>query len=200
MTRFCSATIANQPFSQKDKAFTLLSRLYMVNSTRAGKDTLLSLTPDFAASLRLALTGGDTQQSFGVPSTEPFDEKIDISFLDHYAQSQWESILHYVVNSVGEGLGNDDGPSFDVRSLLESGNLVERRGRFLTITQAGFSFLLQEVNAQVWNILILFVKNQESDQVSSNSRVAGSVEYANIMYRCWALKFFPFFSCWGVSS
>lgn len=172
----------------------------MVTSTRAGKDTLLSLTPDFAASLRIALTGGDTQQSFGVPSTDQVDKAIDIPFLDRYAQSQWESILHYVVNSVGEGLYSDDGPSFDVRSLLEAGSLVEKRGRGLTITQAGFSFLLQEVNAQVWNILILFVKHQESDQVSSNSCRNRWISYINVKESCLALKFSPFFSCWVASN
>lgn len=140
----------------------------MVTSTNATKETpqCLSLSQNFAASLRIALTGGDIKQSFGVPSTDLVNEKIDLPFLDNYAQSQWESILHYVVNSVGEGMNSEDGPSLDVRALLEAGNLVEKKGRNLAITQTGFSFLLQEVNAQVWTILILFVEHQKADQVS----------------------------------
>lgn len=155
----------------------------MVTSINATKDTpqCLSLSQNFAASLRIALTGGDTKQTFGVPSTEPVDEKVDVSFLDDYAQSQWESILHYVVNSVGEGMNSEDGPSSDVRTLLEAGHLVEKRGRSLAITQAGFSFLLQEVNAQVWTILILFVENQKADNVSSNSYLGHIIEHGMLM-------------------
>lgn len=150
---------------EKERALGLLSRLHMVTSIGATKETpqCLVLSQNFAASLRIALTGGDTKQSFGIMSTEPVDEKIDKAFLDAYAQSRWESILHYVVNSVGESIGSEDGPSLDVRNLLEAGQLVKKRGRVVEITTSGFTFLLQEVNAQVWTLLILFVKHQEAE-------------------------------------
>lgn len=140
----------------------------MVTSISATKETpqCLVLSQNFAASLRIALTGGDIKQSFGIMSTEPVGEKIDIPFLDDYAQKQWESILHYVVNSVGDSIGSQDGPSLDVRNLLEAGELVKKSGRAVEITTSGFTFLLQEVNAQVWTLLILFVKHQEADNVS----------------------------------
>jgi len=90
-------------------------------------------------------------------------EEVDLSFLDDYARSQWEGILHYVVNSVGEGMRSEGrGPTSAVKELLEAGKLVTK-GRHSGggITQAGFSFLLQEVNAQVWTLLLLWIENAE---------------------------------------
>lgn len=90
-------------------------------------------------------------------------EEVDLGFLDEYARDQWEGILHYVVNSVGDTKRQEgDGPTAPVRELLESGKLVTK-GRHSNggITQAGFSFLLQEVNAQVWTLLLLWIKNAE---------------------------------------
>lgn len=49
-----------------------------------------------------------------------------------------------------------------VTTLLEMGRLVEKRGRRVEITQDGFAFILQEVNAQVWTILILYLQNAEA--------------------------------------
>jgi len=119
------------------------------------------LTKNFGTSLRFALTGGGEHNSFGVPSD--FTGSIDLNELDEYARKQWEGILHYVVNSVGEGMRSDgQGPTSRVKDLLEAGRLVTR-GRHSGggITQAGFSFLLQEVNAQVWTLLILWIENAE---------------------------------------
>jgi transcription initiation factor TFIIH subunit 4 len=130
-----------------------------------GKDgpQVMTLTENFAFSLRLALTGGGDHQSFGVPSSDQITGDIDNKFLDEYARAQWEGILHYVVNSVGEGMRQEgQGPTTAVKQLLEAGNLVTR-GRHSGggITQAGFTFLLQEVNAQVWALLLLWIENAE---------------------------------------
>jgi transcription initiation factor TFIIH subunit 4 len=126
----------------------------------------VALTKNFRASLRLALTGGGEHQSFGVPSNDSAAVGVDGAFLDEYARVQWEGILHYVVNSVGEFMrnGGDGGPTASVKQLLEAGKLVTK-GRHSGggITQAGFSFLLQEVNAQVWTLLLLWIEN--ADQV-----------------------------------
>ena len=147
---------------QKDEALTLLQRLHILTLTPASKDNpqTLSLTKNFGTSLRLALTGGGDHQSFGVPSNGSIAEDVDLEFLDEYARRQWEGILHYVVNSVGEGMGQTgQGPTLEVKQLLEVGNLVTRGRHAGGITQAGFSFLLQEVNAQVWSLLVLWLDN-----------------------------------------
>lgn len=88
---------------------------------------------------------------------------MDLPFLDNYARDQWEGILHYVVSSVGEGARQTgQGPTDSVKQLLEAGKLVTK-GRHSGggITKAGFSFLLQEVNAQVWTLLLLWIENAE---------------------------------------
>lgn len=144
----------------------MLSRLHIATATAASREEApaLTLTTNFAASLRLALTGAGDHQSFGVPSSESAIEGVDTTFLDKYARAQWEGILHYVVNSVSEGMhGGGEGPTANVKQLLETGRLVDRRSRHsgIGITQAGFSFLLQEVNAQVWTLLLLWIENAE---------------------------------------
>lgn len=57
--------------------------------------------------------------------------------------------------------------SHGVRTLLQLGGLVEARGKKVEITQDGFAFILQEVNAQVWTVLILYLENAESVCVDS---------------------------------
>lgn len=132
---------------------------------------MVSLTKNFGASLRLALTGGGDHQSFGVPSGDGESEGIDLAFLDGFARTQWDGILHYVVNSVGEGMrGEDHGPAMSVKQLLEAGKLVTRgRHSGAGVTQTGFAFLLQEVNAQVWTLLLLWIEN--ADQVWTSSKL-----------------------------
>lgn len=138
----------------------------MTPTTNREEPPALTLTPNFATSLRLALTGGGDHQSFGVPSSDAAQDGIDIEFLDDYARSQWEGILHYVVNSGVDGMQQGSAyPEANVRQLLELGRLVDaKKGRNpgMGITQAGFTFLLQEVNAQVWTLLLLWIENAES--------------------------------------
>ena len=141
----------------------MLRTLHMVTIT-AGKDSpqVVALTPNFSSSLRLALTGGGDHQSFGVPSSDQATGDVDTRLLDDYARAQWEGILHYVVNSVGVAAQHEaQGPTAAVKQLLEAGNLVTRGRHHGGITQAGFSFLLQEVNAQVWTLLLLWIENAE---------------------------------------
>lgn len=52
--------------------------------------------------------------------------------------------------------------SVGVKKLLQLGGLVEVKGRRVDITQDGFAFILQEVNAQVWTMLILYLENAET--------------------------------------
>lgn len=115
---------------------------------------------NFKTSLRLALTGGGTHNSFGVPSTLAVPMEIDIVFLDRYARRKWEDILHFIVSSVGyKSVGENSGPNKGVKELLIAGRLVDRRPNgTVGITQTGFTFLLQEANAQVWTLLLLWLE------------------------------------------
>ncbi|KAI9844791.1 MAG: RNA polymerase II transcription factor B 52 kDa subunit [Thelocarpon superellum] len=147
---------------EKDRALSLLFRLHILAvASESGQPQALKLTNAFATSLRLALTGGGNHQSFGVPCDAPDKHHVDVNYLDSFARSQWEGILHYMVGSIGLS-GGGEGPSQGVTKLLELGGLVEIRSRSVEITKEGFSFLLQEVNAQVWTLLIFYLENAEA--------------------------------------
>ena len=120
--------------------------------------------------MQLALTGGGTHNSFGVPSDVSEDDYVTIPELDELARRQWEGVLGYMVGSTGIDLVNDGIElSPGVQHLLKQGRLVEMRGRRVEITQDGFAFLLQEVNAQVWTMLILYLQNAETVRYPVNS-------------------------------
>lgn len=167
---------------QRDQAVSILRRLHIVgisSVTREKPHQEITLTTNFRTSLRLALEGGGDHQSFGVPSSQPVPDHVDIAFLDRYARRKWEDILHYVVNSVsigesfdgaGHGGGDKSGPRSSVKDLLVAGRLVERHTSGISITQAGFTFLLQEANAQVWTLLLQWL---EAADVANKRHSAG---------------------------
>ncbi|KAI1871218.1 hypothetical protein JX265_001065 [Neoarthrinium moseri] len=159
---------------QKDQALSILRALHIITSIPASKDAqpAMALTTNFKNSLRLALEGGGDHNSFGVPSNMPVSEDLDIPFLDKYARKKWDDILHFVVNSVGITDGSrmsgetSNGPKGSVKELLIGGRLVERKSPTsptIHITQAGFTFLLQEANAQVWTLLLLWLEAAEAN-------------------------------------
>lgn len=121
------------------------------------------VTNPFASSLRQALTGSEDTQSFGVFSQIPNERKISIHDLDEYGRRQWEGVLGYMVGTSAL-TGNRDmvNLSKGVKQLLQAGNLVEIRGGRVDITKDGFGFVLQDVNTQVWHIMILYVESAHS--------------------------------------
>jgi transcription initiation factor TFIIH subunit 4 len=62
------------------------------------------------------------QQSFGLPCSAPDKHAVDIGYLDHYATTQWEAILHYMV-----GTSLTKKPSRGVLNLLERSKLMQSR-------------------------------------------------------------------------
>ncbi|KAK4110853.1 transcription factor Tfb2 [Canariomyces notabilis] len=190
---------------QRDRALSILRSLHIIQITPPGKDKPqeLQLTTNFKNSLRLALEGGGTHSSFGVPSTLPVDPRIDIAHLDNYARKKWEDILHYVVNSVpvhGEGGGAGSGaggPKASVKDLLLAGRLVERRSDTrggVGITQAGFTFLLQEAGAQVWTLLLLWLeaadhsKAQQGQQAAAAESKPDSIDMLSFLFMLASLE------------
>lgn len=88
---------------------------------------------------------------------------MSITDLDEFARRQWEGVLGYMVGSTGMNIASEGVTlSQGVKILLASGRLVEARGKTVDITKDGFAFILQEVNAQVWTMLILYLQNAES--------------------------------------
>lgn len=85
---------------------------------------------------------------------------MSVAELDEFARKQWEGVLGYMVGSTGIDLASDGVKlSQGVKTLLQMGGLVEAKNRRVEITQDGFAFILQEINAQVWTVLILYLEN-----------------------------------------
>ncbi|KAI4255396.1 MAG: hypothetical protein LQ352_002598 [Teloschistes flavicans] len=147
----------------QEHAVDLLERLQILQRTAdPKKPRSFLLTNPFALSLRQALTGAGHHKSFGVPSNIQNQDPIPIAQLDEFARGQWEGILGYMVGSTAVGLGNQGARlSPSVKHLLQYGGLVEAKGVSVGITQDGFAFALQEVNSQVWTVLILYLENAE---------------------------------------
>lgn len=121
------------------------------------------ITNPFAASLRQALMGAEDSHSFGVFSQVPEHTLTSIADLDEYARRQWEGVMGYMVGtSALSGQRDAVNLSKGVKQLLQAGHLVEIRGNRVDITKDGFGFVLQDVNTQVWHILILYVESAEA--------------------------------------
>ncbi|OTB00264.1 hypothetical protein M426DRAFT_324413 [Hypoxylon sp. CI-4A] len=170
---------------EKDQAIAILRSLHIVQPQS------MTLTANFKTSLRLALEGGGDHNSFGVPSTDPIPKEVDHAFLDKYARKKWDDILHYVVSATGmadreKGSG---GPKQSVKELLTSGRLIERHHGQLTITNIGFSFLLQEANAQVWALLLLWLEAVDTANHSGNGSDMDGVDMLTFFFLLASLEF-----------
>jgi transcription initiation factor TFIIH subunit 4 len=143
----------------RDNAVSILARLRIM-SEQPGKDGKPSyvLAPAFAKALRLALTGGGNHRSFGVPSTEPEKAPVTVEYLDAFARRQWEAILYFVVGSANASLSSDVKISQGTKKLLYNGMFVTTKNKSTFITKQGFEFLLQEINAQIWALLIVYLE------------------------------------------
>jgi transcription initiation factor TFIIH subunit 4 len=150
----------------RDKALSILQTLRILFDAQdsAGRPAY-KLSDAFAKSLRLALTGGGSHRSFGVPSNTPDKAPVTVDCLDTFARKQWEAILYYVVGSAGAGLASGTDISPGTKQLLQKGGFVTLKGRVPVITQAGFTFLLQEINAQIWTLLIVYLEVSQSLQM-----------------------------------
>lgn len=120
----------------------------------------LHLSKYYRENMQRALIGGGPHSSFGVPfrqdaSTAAKNSRIvDVAFLDDYARKSWEMILHYMVGSSGV-----KAPRESVLTLLRSSNLMHGTNPSnLQITSRGFQFLLEDVNAQLWDLLLQYLK------------------------------------------
>ncbi|KAG6997517.1 hypothetical protein G7Y79_00040g076820 [Physcia stellaris] len=143
---------------EREKTVVQLERLSILSVvSNPGKPKAYNLTKTFAASLRLALVGGGNHMSFGIPCNDPYGDPVSIEELDEYAREQWESVLGFMVGSPWKPAGSKGVElSEAVTKLLQGGGLIDMKTK--KITRAGFAFLLQDVNAQVWEVLMLYLE------------------------------------------
>lgn len=121
----------------------------------------LEINSTFQRSLQMALTCGSANESF-----EEFGPSIPVAELRSHQISRWEAMLHYMVSSaqqehsgpggsqVSLGRANTLGPT--IITLLSKSGLLSRSHR---ITSEGFQFLLQDLQTQVWTLLLHYLNN-----------------------------------------
>ncbi|ORZ36577.1 transcription factor Tfb2-domain-containing protein [Catenaria anguillulae PL171] len=118
----------------------------------AGHD-LWKLNDSFRRHFQEALTGGGPESSFGSLAPGPDKTAVDISFLDHHAKTQWETLLQFMVGTPGAPRPS----TLSVRILEESKLMRKAAKDEYSITHRGFQFLLQDVNSQVWALLLQYM-------------------------------------------
>ncbi|BFZ54281.1 RNA polymerase II transcription factor B 52 kDa subunit [Savitreella phatthalungensis] len=148
--------------NRQSVAYEKLRQLNIVKTTSDG----FTLNDAFRKNMQLALTGGGSHRSFGVPCATR-DGEIDEAFLDTWSTETWETILHFLVGTQQARM-----PGRAVVGLLEKGGLwAPGTG----ITSAGFQFLLQDGNAQLWTLLLQYL------EVADN-RGVDPVEIAHLLF------------------
>ncbi|KZZ99439.1 Transcription factor Tfb2 [Moelleriella libera RCEF 2490] len=147
---------------RRDAAVAAMKAVHMIQISMPSKDKPqeVQLTTNFGRSMRQWITLSGDHQSFGVRSSLVVPTEIDVAFLDRYSSKKLDDILQFVVSSVGyKSVGELSGPNKSVKELLIAGRLVDRRPNgSIGITQSGFTFLLQEPDAQVWTLLLLWLE------------------------------------------
>ncbi|KAG7912788.1 hypothetical protein KL907_000990 [Ogataea polymorpha] len=169
------------------KALNLLKETRRIfTHPQTGQTTQLpfvSLNPTFRQSFRNALTGSRDANEVVEDNNLESIETISVEFLDTYCLHRWESILHFMVGSETKEL-----PSVGVLTLLRYSGLMELPSdreqrehlgddyefqpklqqstsiqtlKNLLITQNGFQFLLQDINSQIWTLLLQYLKMSE---------------------------------------
>lgn len=155
-------------------------------SNKADESGHIKLNPVFQTALRESIIAGDVHNSFGSLRKDiPITEQVSIDELDTCAAEKWETILHFMVGTPGM-----KSPDDTVLKLLIHGELMMEVGtesnnsiftkknkgddeeedpndkQFqrvaeLKITNHGFQFLLQEINVQIWSLLLQYLKMSE---------------------------------------
>lgn len=168
-----------KPWARKFQFESLkrLRALHLIEEDSGGSH--IRLHPTFRKNFRDCLTGSQAANAFGNLSTTIDMHGVDIKFLDSFASQKWEGILHFMV-----GTELSTTPSNSVLSLLKLGGLMEGPGTSaskLNITNTGFQFLLQDINAQIWTLLLQYLNltqelNMDPVDVLNFIFILGSLE------------------------
>ncbi|VVT46025.1 uncharacterized protein SAPINGB_P001009 [Magnusiomyces paraingens] len=145
---FVDTLVNNQSQRIQGEALKKLKGLHVVKE----RHQMLTLNPTLRQNFKNALTGSNGTSSFGVPCETEDRHKVDIAFLDQRAQQKWEAILHYMVGTDTSGL-----PEGVLLLLKHSGLMDGTELENMKITNVGFQFLLQDINAQIWTLLLQYL-------------------------------------------
>lgn len=128
----------------------------------------IQLNESFTSSLSSLLTGKHIESISKSISTS-------IDQLDSFATHQWEIILHFMVGNYTHT------PSKGVLFLLENSNLINSSKSSHNITSNGFQFLLQDVQFQLWQLLLQYlslsqIRQMDLVEVTSFLFILGTLE------------------------
>ncbi|CCK71563.1 TFIIH/NER complex subunit TFB2 KNAG_0H01490 [Huiozyma naganishii CBS 8797] len=177
---------------QFQEAIKSMKSLHLIIPTKGAGQLMIGLNPTFRDSFRNALTGGEVSNSFGTVVNDDEDLRtgvLNMRLLDEYSANKWETILHFMV-----GTPMSEVPSSNVLNLLKHSKLMEESeatGAF-KITNEGFQFLLQEINSQIWTLLLQYLKMSESLQMDA-------VDVLNFIFMLGALEVGKAYSTEGLS-
>lgn len=92
----------------------------------------------------------------------------DISFLDQYAMSRWNCLLHYMVDSNATKGSEIEGISVDAVRIILHANLMTRNETdgSSVLTSQGFQFLLMDTQSQVWHFMMQYLNTCEQRGLS----------------------------------
>lgn len=168
-----------QPHARKFQYESLkrLRALHLIEEDSSG--THIRLHQTFRNNFRDCLTGSQAPNAFGIIASSLDKNPVDVKFLDRFSSQKWETILHFMV-----GTELPTVPSKSVLSLLKLGGLMEGPGTSaanLKITNSGFQFLLQDVNVQIWTLLLEYLNltldlNMDPVDVLNFIFILGSLE------------------------
>lgn len=151
-------------------------------SNTADESGRVKLNTVFQTALREAIVSGDVNNSFGsLKKYIPLEDLINEEELDKYAAEKWETILHFMVGTPGMKSPDDTVLKLLIHGQLmmevstESNNSIFSQKNYdddddpkqfqriaeLKITNHGFQFLLQEINVQIWSLLLQYLKMSE---------------------------------------
>ncbi|CAG97834.1 TFIIH/NER complex subunit TFB2 [Kluyveromyces lactis] len=160
-----------------------MKSLNLIIEGESKQPLLIRLNPIFKKSFKNVLTGGEINNSFGDVADDDTNP-VSTATLDQYSAEKWETILHYMV-----GTPNTNTPGGKVLDLLQhSGLMEEAEYGELKITNQGFQFLLQDVNAQMWTLLLQYLKMAESLQMDP-------VDVLNFIFMLGALQLGKAYKC-----
>ncbi|KAI9221930.1 transcription factor Tfb2-domain-containing protein [Blastocladiella britannica] len=146
------AVPGDAPARELESALAALAKFRI--ATKSARN-LWTMDERFRENLLNALTGRGPANSFGVPTTPSNkEEPVNLAKLDDYARNAWETMLQFMVGVSG-ALKK---PPHIVEKMLTDAGLMHADS--VTITQHGFQFLLQDVNHQVWSILLQYHKTR----------------------------------------
>lgn len=144
---------------ERDEALDVLRRLYILEiHPEHPTPKAYRLDPAFSLSLRQALAGGGNHNSFGVPCAKADPNRMSIQDLDQWARGKWEAILYYMVGAMDRMARSEQAIANGTMQLLAYGGFVQKQGAGTKITKEGFSFILQEANTQVWQLLLQYLE------------------------------------------